>query len=64
MEIEATNVINQGINLRIEMMRKKMEEDWQKELEIENIKKLKQINKLEKEAKLRAGKKKKRKGKK
>jgi hypothetical protein len=64
MEIEATNVINQGINLRIEMMRKKMEEDWQKELEIENVKKLKQINKLEKEAKLRAGKKKKRKGKK
>jgi hypothetical protein len=41
MEIEATNVINQGINLRIEMMRKKMEEDWQKELEIENVKKLK-----------------------
>jgi len=41
MEIEANNVINQGINLRIEMMRKKMEEDWQKELEIEDIKNLK-----------------------
>jgi hypothetical protein len=41
MEIEANNVINQGINLRIEMMRKKLDEDWQKELEIEDIKNLK-----------------------
>ena len=35
MEHEAKEVISQGINLRIDMMRKKMEEDWNKELEVE-----------------------------
>jgi hypothetical protein len=36
MELEAKNVIDQGINLRIDMMKKKLEEDWQKELEFES----------------------------
>ena len=38
MESEAKNVIDQGINLRIEMMKIKLEEDWQKELELESTK--------------------------
>jgi len=62
MELEAATVIDQGINLRIDMMRKKMEDDWNKELEFETTRRQKEILKLEKEAKLRGGKKK-RKGK-
>lgn len=38
-----------------------MEDDWQKELEAEQLNLLKNMAKLEKEAKLRGGKKKKRK---
>ena len=64
MELEAKEVINQGINLRIDMMRKKMNEEWDKQLQEEQEKLLKEMAKLEKEAKLRGGKrKKKRKGK-
>ena len=58
MELEAATVIDQGINLRIDMMRKKMEDDWNKELEFETTRRQKEILKLEKEAKLRGGKKK------
>jgi hypothetical protein len=64
MELEAKDVINQGINLRIEVMRKKMEDEIQKEIEAENARVIKEMTKLEKEAKLRGGKNKKRKGKK
>lgn len=35
MEAEAKEVISQGINLRIDMMRKKMNEEWDKQLQDE-----------------------------
>jgi len=35
MEMEAKAVMDQGINLRVEMMKKKMEDDWAKEIEAE-----------------------------
>ena len=45
-------------------MKKKLDNEWQKEIELEQLKLLKEMTKLEKEAKLRGGKRKKKRGKK
>eukprot|EP00825_Cyclidium_porcatum_P044768 TRINITY_DN663_c0_g6_i8.p1 TRINITY_DN663_c0_g6~~TRINITY_DN663_c0_g6_i8.p1 ORF type:complete len:278 (-),score=63.69 TRINITY_DN663_c0_g6_i8:146-979(-) len=62
--MEAKKVLQDNVSTRIEAKRIQMEENWQNKLEQDEINRQKQIAKLDKEAKLRTTKKKKRRGKK